>query len=90
MKKSKTCWFRTHISEVTRGNKLVQKRKNLLVPSLQGAMSENNKRPTPSVGSFTCLRYSLSSLVLAFPKYIGILDDMFMFGDRVLLHAEYK
>lgn len=39
----------------------------------------------PSIGSFICLRYSLSFLVLAFSNCVGILDYMFMFGDRILL-----
>lgn len=56
------------------------------------AATGDSERPIPSIIIiiifFFGLGYSLPFLVLAFPKYVVILDCMLVFGHRILLHAE--
>lgn len=100
MEKSKTCWFRKLISEEMWRKNLVQKRKEEKKRKEFGskkkklsiaakAATGDSERPIPSITFFFfCLGYSLPFLVLAFPKYVVILDCMLVFGHRILLHAE--
>lgn len=85
MEKSKTCWFRKLISDF-----FGSKKRKLSIAAK--AATGDSERPIPSITFFFffCLGYSLPFLVLAFPKYVVILDCMLVFGHRLLLHAEVQ
>lgn len=70
MEKSKTCWLRRLILEVMWRKNLIQKKKKNfpMLPRLQLAVPGDSKRPTPSISSLICLRYSLPFVMLAFSK----------------------